>query len=150
MKNCKRCFQNFKLNQFYPKKGGKFGVDSICKVCDRSRPKKRNKEAKKLYYQNNKEKIDLKNRNWVINNREKTRQYMLKYCRNNKEKLALKSKIHRLNNPEKSIEVERKRYYKYKKKLLLKNTIYRKITLMFLLLNRTKEDAQNCKELLNG
>lgn len=92
MKNCKNCLIAFDLSHFYPKKGGKFGVGSICKVCDR----KRSKETGKIYYQKNKEKIDLKNKNWVI------------------------------NNPEKATKIERNRYYKHREKLLLKNTIYRK------------------------
>ena len=68
MKNCNKCLEDKELDKF-PKKGNK------CKLCL--------SELKKLYYQNNREKIISKVKEYTEKNTEKIKEYKNEYNKNN-------------------------------------------------------------------
>ena len=96
MKDCKKCNQTLPLNQF--SKASKSTYSSYCRECKNQISKKEyNPEDKKLYYQNNKERIkqyylDTKEEhikranNWTKNNYLKAQQLWKEYDKNNREK----------------------------------------------------------------
>lgn len=61
MKICSKCKCEKNLDEFYPNSSGKFGVKSVCKICE--------KENKKKYTSLNKEKIRNKNIAYYIKNK---------------------------------------------------------------------------------
>ena len=119
MKICKSCNVSLDLISFYPRPKGKFGVSSVCKKCT--------KDKNKLYYINNKENVDVKNKKNSIINRDKyrktqklwankNRKKLNELARNryNKEKESKRSKEFHKNNPNyrKNYYNENKEFYK--------------------------------------
>ena len=81
-KVCRICGLEKNISDFYPRDGGKFGVDNKCKECESERKKKYyqdNREKKleqhKEYYQNNKEEICAK----ALLKSDEIREYKHKY-----------------------------------------------------------------------
>jgi 5-methylcytosine-specific restriction endonuclease McrA len=109
MKSCKKCNIEYSLDNFYKKKGGRLGVDSICKICDRKRPRIKNKETASLYYKKNKEKISIKNKKWALENPDKMRIFSRKSYQKHKTSICESRKSYRITNSEKIAEIE-KRY----------------------------------------
>lgn len=70
-KTCSKCLLVLDISFFNTKKGGKYGKDSFCKTCRSTHHK-----------------------NWVLNNREKYRQYHLKYKKENKERILEYAKMY--------------------------------------------------------
>ncbi|QZE11304.1 HNH endonuclease [Streptomyces phage Forrest] len=80
MKTCKSCGEEKEFSSFYKDSRRKDGYISICIPCD--------KEKKKQYYLDNKEKVKEAAVRWQANNNEKVRGYKNKWKRANKHKLA--------------------------------------------------------------
>ena len=93
---CRECNIDKDIVDFYLKKNGK--VKSLyCKVCY-NLTYKANKENRKEYYENNKEKFLLKNKEWsLINDRT---EYRKEYYEKNKEIITEKNKQQRKENSE--------------------------------------------------
>lgn len=63
MKICSKCKQKKELKDFHKQKGGKFGLNSKCKIC-------KGEEGLK-WYKNNLQKAKCQNQQWLLNNKEK-------------------------------------------------------------------------------
>ena len=88
-KQCSKCGEIKHINRFSKSKKGKYGVSKRCKECD------------KIYREENKEFILLKQKEWRDNNKEIKRELNKKYYQEHKEELCEYHKKWRENNPEK-------------------------------------------------
>lgn len=114
-KICKNC--NIKLeesldNFYFSKSKNKF--ESKCKKCQ--------KLFNKIYHENNKEKVNKKNRECRDNNINNIKAQRKKYYKNNREKILEKQNKYAQNN-KKNIQEYHKEYYKNNKENLQKNSI---------------------------
>jgi hypothetical protein len=96
-KVCSGCKKPKPLSSFSKNKRSKDGLRTDCMDCA--------KIYLKEYYQNNKERLDLKNRDYVEKNREKVSDYKKDYDKENRE---------RLNAQKRKWAVENKGYYAHK------------------------------------
>lgn len=119
-KQCTKCGETKPLTEFYKNKGGKYGVQSRCKVCANAysakyraenpeyyakyraenREKKRACDAK--YYAANRDKVRVRRARYYAENREKKKAYSAKYKRDNPEKRRANNQRYRakkLNAP---------------------------------------------------
>ena len=112
MKTCNKCKEEKPFEEFVKDSQKKDGRDSWCKDC--------RKQYRVRHYKENKDKINLRNKEWVIQNRDKVKihkqnwklknkEYDKEYRLNNKEKIAEQNKQYRLNNKE-YIKAYRKEY----------------------------------------
>lgn len=76
MKICSKCKKDKELSLFPINKSGKNGISSVCKECK--------SEQHKIYYINNKIKIDNRNKNYNIINKDKIYKYYKNYESNRK------------------------------------------------------------------
>lgn len=79
MKHCNKCDETKDLSEFHKLKTNEDGYHYYCKLCRKTLAKK--------YYENNKEKIYLKNREYQLNNPEKNKLSSQKYRERNREKI---------------------------------------------------------------
>lgn len=63
MKICSKCKEEKELDYFHKQKGGKFGLNSKCKIC-------KGEEGLK-WYKDNLQKAKHQNQQWLLNNKEK-------------------------------------------------------------------------------
>lgn len=97
MRTCKECGLEKDLKYFYLKPNGSVR-SSYCKICyNKIYPP--NKDKKKDYYNNNKEKIYLKYKEYISNNNRS--EYQKEYREKNKEEQKEKNKEFRRKNKEK-------------------------------------------------
>lgn len=94
MKICKECGIEKELNEFYLKSNGLI-KSSYCKECYNKKYKK-DKDKRKEYYEDNKEKIYLKYKDYI--NRNNRSEYQKEYREKNSEKRKEKSKEYREKN----------------------------------------------------
>jgi hypothetical protein len=99
--------------------------------------KKKEKERRRQYYLNNRERFKEYDRQYYLNNRERFKEYYRQYYLENREKKIERSKQWRLNNEEKKKENDKKYYLKNKEKIKKQVKIYR--------LNN-KEKVKKCRE----
>ena len=106
-KQCNKCGEILHISKFYKKQTGKYGVDSICKICRNKINKEyyeNNKndilEHQKEYYENNKERKKEYDKEYRINNKKHIKENKKEYYENNKEHFKEKSKEHYRNNKE--------------------------------------------------
>jgi hypothetical protein len=92
-KSCTQCKQEQSLENFYKKKGCKYGVMSVCKVCWKQQVQEfqdLNKDIildkNKQRYLNNKEKYSEYNRENYLKNQELRKEQQIQYNINNKSK----------------------------------------------------------------
>jgi len=90
MKKCNICKETKSLSEFYKQKNG---IQYCCKICKL--------EKDKIYYENNKDKINSRTRQYSLNNKEKTLSYKEKWRNQNKEKKRISDAFYRQNNKEK-------------------------------------------------
>ena len=95
---CKKCQVEKDLSEYYLKKDGKI-KSSLCRICY-NEEYKGNKEIKSAYYQNNKEKIYQKNKEWVENNKESREEYIKIWREENKDSIKDKRKVYVEDNKE--------------------------------------------------
>lgn len=114
-KKCSKCNQEKLFDQFYKKTSSKDGLMSYCKSCDSERTKKylaENKEKSQLrhkqYYELNSDKIKSRVSKYYKENVEIILEYQKEYSKLNKHKVSQKKKIYRENNKEYFRE-----YYEY-------------------------------------
>ncbi len=95
VKNCKSCEIEKSLADFHNDKRAKDGKQSNCKTCANAKSSdwaKNNIERHKLkcatYYKDNKEKLDLLNKNWVADNSERRKQICKNYSLRNSDAIA--------------------------------------------------------------
>jgi hypothetical protein len=80
-KICKSCKEEKLLDEFFNNKSGKYGKEPRCKLCRKYYLLHDQKENRKKYYQKNKEKIKKKNREYELNNVDKTRENHKNYMK---------------------------------------------------------------------
>ena len=107
-KICSKCGRELSLDNFYKKKDGKYGVSSICKDCSNA--------ISKEYYENNREKINLRCKEYRETNKEKISLCNKEYHEKNKEKIKLQMKEYRENNKEHYKDLFKKYYENNKDK----------------------------------
>lgn len=90
-KVCTKCKEEKPLAEYYKKKSGKYGVDSICKLCE--------KERRKAYYDDNKEHTLQQAAEWHKANRESEISRMKTYRLENRPSVLSAQKKWRDNNP---------------------------------------------------
>lgn len=113
-KVCTRCKIDKELDQFYKNKGGKFGVESICKICRldhikdyRKRNKDKIRRRSKVYYDKNIDKMREYSRSYYDRNRDKKKDKHKDYREKNRDSLRDKQKVYYRRYKDK-----RKEYYK--------------------------------------
>ncbi len=89
--SCNRKLEAVKEN-FHTSKDCKFGLTSRCKDCT--------KEYRRLFYLENRERMNLRNRQYHKKNKTKIKEYQKQYYINNKEVLSAKSKKYYWDNKE--------------------------------------------------
>lgn len=101
-KICTKCYREKELNKFSLHKGGKYGISSRCKYCDkkyRENNREKIKKGQSNYYLRNKEKINKKNKKYYHENKEKYKNR----CQKRKELLPWQKTLQyikqRCNNP---------------------------------------------------
>ncbi len=112
-KQCSKCKEWKDYSEFYNDIWSSNGISSSCKECD--------KENKRIYYQNNKEKVKERNKNYANIKKEEKRKYQKNYYQNNKERLAKKQSEYQKNNIDKFRKYNKKFYKNNKDKILYKN-----------------------------
>ena len=93
-KKCSKCHQEKLINDFYQDKYKKDGLKSSCKLCV--------EETKKIYRQNNSDKIKSQSR----------KGYEI-YYKNNSEEILLRNKLWRQNNTKKYKESKKKSDFEF-------------------------------------
>ncbi len=78
--------------------------------------KENNPDCDKKYYQEHKEEIDKKNREWKDKNKEKFREYQKNWAKTNKRKVKKSRRKYSENNKEKVDEINKKYYQRNKNK----------------------------------
>ena len=126
-KRCTKCGELLvaNTNNFRKTKGGKYGLRSSCKRCEKQyREQNRDKilERSKQYRQNNKYKI----KQYYENNKDKILECNRQYRQNNKEKIAELNKQYRQNNKDKILKQKRQYYRDNRDKILEYNKQYYK------------------------
>lgn len=101
MKQCTKCKEVKDLTEFGKDKSMKDGLYSSCLVCKR--------EDKRIYRENNREKVLERLRIYRENNREEIREKNRIYYEENQEKERERIRIYQKNNPEKERERKRRR-----------------------------------------
>lgn len=99
-KFCSRCKTDKILDEFYPHKAGKYGVNNWCKICS--------KENHKIWAADNREHRNEYNRNRRKNNISGCLDKEREYKAINKDKLYSQNKEWKKANPEKVAIVERR------------------------------------------
>lgn len=108
-KKCSKCGEEKPIIEFHKSKRGKYGVHSLCKICDSIKRKKYSesrpgydKNRKKEYYYSNKEIEHQRHKTWVEKNREHIRNWAKEYdksrCKNDEKyklKKIIRGRIHR-------------------------------------------------------
>ena len=136
IKICKQCnLQKSNFSIVSSKDNGKKYQRSICNDC--------RKENRKIYLQNNKQKINKKMSEYRKNNSEKIKQHKKKYYQNNKEKVLTTVKQYTENNLQKIKDY----YLKYLKSN--KDKVYRR-TKSYFFKNKEKILAQQKKKYYNN
>ena len=106
IKKCSKCSEEKLLINFRKQKKGKFGVMSVCKICQ-SIIEKNNRltgnstsiERNKRFRENNPDKIKNWLKTYSENNKEKRKEYDKKYREENKELKNKQSRDYYLRNP---------------------------------------------------
>lgn len=115
-KKCTKCGEEKPTSDFYKSKSGKFGVSSICKVC--------NSIQRKEYAEKNREKLNAKKRQYYLENKDKIKEYWESVKEHRKEYMDAYNKDYYLKNSEK-IRTATKEYYENNKEIVLeKQTQY--------------------------
>ncbi len=109
-KTCNRCDIPKPLFEFSPHPQAQYGCQPKCKKCAA--------EVKRIYYQNNKEKVKEQQRKHYRKNVEKYTAYNKKYWENNKEWLSVANKErykeYQVSQPDMLKRVKRKSYMKHR------------------------------------
>ena len=92
MKKCSKCNEEKELSCFGRRKTNLDGLKGICKSCTRA--------YGKMYFQENKERLTEKNKQWAHDNKDRVRESQKKYYSKNAKSLNLKGKIWRDENKE--------------------------------------------------
>jgi hypothetical protein len=99
MKVCSKCKIEKELSGFTKSKRYKDGYHYFCKDCKNEKSRlDYNKENKKTYYLNNKEKILEMRKEYYTNNKEEKLEYQSYYYSSNKSNINQKNKIRRKND----------------------------------------------------
>lgn len=109
---CKKCEVEKDLSDYYLKKNGKVR-SSFCKICY-NEEYKNDKEVRITYYQNKKEILYQKHKEWLGNNRESREEYLKNWREDNKDSIKEKRKEYVLNNRE-VIDFYKKKWYENNK-----------------------------------
>lgn len=111
IKKCKKCSKLLVANEinFHKHKGCKYNLNSICKKCE--------KEYKQDYYNENKENINLKNKQYYEENKEEVLKQMKQYYENNKEDRLEYHKEHYNKNKEEILKQQKEYYENNKEKI---------------------------------
>jgi hypothetical protein len=115
-KTCSRCKQSKLLSEFSKKKGGKYGVRSECKECQKENNRvwyqdnrEKHLDRNKTYYQINRDQKLAYNKEYREVNKENTKQYNRVRYEDNKERIKESVRIWQQNNPDKVRSIEARR-----------------------------------------
>lgn len=101
MKKCTKCLELKPLDKFYKRKASIDGLQPLCKICV--------KEYKKQHYLLNKEKIDIKTKQYHKDNPQANKKATENYRRNHPEKNKRIKRAYQKNNKGKVNAITRKR-----------------------------------------
>lgn len=113
---CKRILVANKMN-FCKAKKGRWGLESVCKECNkiyREKHEEKIKKYRKKYYEDNKKEILEKCKEYREEHKEKIKKYQKEYSEKHKEEKREMDRRYRENNDEK-IKTKRKEYYENNK-----------------------------------
>ena len=92
-KTCVKCKVSKPFSEFHKDKSRKGVLFPYCKACA--------SESRRIYYENNKEKVRESHRIYYESNKEQVRESQRVYRENNKEKVNEHDRFYKKNNPEK-------------------------------------------------
>lgn len=148
-KRCTKCNEwlvicqiNFKRDKYC-----KNGLSSRCKECDR-RYRENNNSYFKKYYENNKEELLDKRKQYRENHKEYFKEYGRKYYEENKEQLTVKKNKYYKDNKEYFSGLRKKRYETNKDNELKQSKLYRQKNPNKFLNSQARMRASN-KEKIN-
>ena len=108
VKTCTKCKEVKTVNSFYKDKNRKDGLQPSCKTCASAAAKIYYEENKKRlntacnqYYLNNTEKMNATSKQYRLDNAEKVNTYKKQYCLDNIEKISTYKKQYWIKNAEK-------------------------------------------------
>jgi len=116
MRVCSKCKEEKELSDFTKRTSSKDGLSSSCKKCNSVYKKlylQNNGEKIKKYKEKNKDKLKEYSKNYRENNKNKIHEYQKEYRENNKEKTRERSKKYVLENKEKISDYRLKNKKKY-------------------------------------
>lgn len=117
-KTCTKCSVEKSFDCFSKSKGGKFGLKSECKQCSSVRFRK--------FYENNKDDLILKTRNFRKSNPNYSKEYQRNYYIKNREKVIAKTLKYLKSLSKLTKSLKNKKYYcKHKTKILRSNREWR-------------------------
>ena len=102
-KICTNCKEEKDISEFHKNKTGKFGVRSDCKLCTKKYYEE-NKDKKRRYQKQNKEKILKQKKKYYEENKNKILEIRKKYYEENKDKIAKAMKNHYEQNKDKILK----------------------------------------------
>jgi len=105
MKVCTKCGKEKEFEKFNKDKSKKDGLYSSCKKCKKlsnAEYRKNNKDNRKRYVEENKEKIKRYMKEYRKNNKEKIRQYGKRYVEENRDKIIKRTKEYGIRYREKN------------------------------------------------
>lgn len=119
IKKCTKCFEDKLFSEYRKQKRGKYGLMSVCKLCQskiekterKNNPERVKKTNHEQYIKNRDKRLEY-NKNYRKNNHESLKEYDSNYRKNNKEKRYLTGKRWR----EKNSEILSKKKSEYSKK----------------------------------
>ena len=119
-RKCSKCGRWLVANtvNFSKEKTGKYGLHSVCKECD--------KQQKRQYRKENKEKIAQRGKQYRKENKEKIAQQQKRYYEKNKEKIAQQNKIHYQKNRERILQQHQVYFQNNKKERMNYQTQWKK------------------------
>jgi len=101
MYKCYKCGEMKERDEFYRDSSKSSGYRSICKECDKKRPKKYNRERALVRYHANKEELNKYQREWYQKNKDTVIQKQKAYRDANPEREVLRHKRYREMNRDK-------------------------------------------------
>lgn len=117
MKKCTKCGIDKSVSEFNKDKNRVDGLFPWCRECKQ--------KARKKHYEENKERIIAKTKEWHKSNPEKRKEICKRYRDNNKEKAREYRKHRRMENPEKYKKEYKKYYLKNRERILKSQKEYR-------------------------
>lgn len=137
---CTKCNTEMPLDRFRKRSRCIGGFSRQCMTCEKS--------SHKEWYNKNKERVLLKNKESYLKDPAKRKASVKKYKSKNKDKIREANRVWARNNPEKIKQKNRRKYIKHKDKLLIKGREWKSKNPEYVK-DYTKKRSQKDRDLLD-